>query len=206
MNKIDRTGARHEGLLEELRDWLTPGIVPMGRPSWLGTRAAGFEPFAGADRSFAALLAERLSDNDDEILAAYVNGESLAWSTLAERLADQARRALVHPVLFGAALTGTGVDDLMATLPMLAPEVDDGSQPFSGAVFKVERAPTGERLAYVRIRSGSIRPRDVVPIAGRSAKVTGVRVFNRGGAHQPRAPMRGGSQSCRASATCRSAT
>jgi ribosomal protection tetracycline resistance protein len=183
VNKIDRTGARHDSLVDELRERLTPAVVPMGRPTSLGTRAAEFEPFAASDPRLATVLADQLSEHDDRILSAYVEGETLSPSALADRLADQVGRALVHPVLFGAALTGAGVDALMAALPMLAPAGGDAvTQPASAAVFKVERGPRGERLAFVRMRSGTLHTRDVVSVAGRLAKVTGIQVFDRGGA------------------------
>jgi ribosomal protection tetracycline resistance protein len=181
VNKIDRTGARHQSLLDGLRDRLTPATLAMGRPHSIGTRAATCEPFAWSDPSFAALVAERLADHDERLLAAYVAGEAVPSTTYADRLAQQVRGCLVHPVFFGSALTGAGVDDLMAALPMLAPpNREDEREAVSAAVFKVERGPSGERIAYVRVRTGLIRARDVVAIAGRRPKVTGIRVFESG--------------------------
>ncbi|MBL7257802.1 GTP-binding protein [Paractinoplanes lichenicola] len=83
-------------------------------------------------------------------------------------------RGRVHPVYFGSAITGAGVDDLISGITALrpAPETRDG-----GTVFKVERGPGGERLAYVRMFAGELRVRDVV--AGE--RVTGVEVFDGGG-------------------------
>jgi ribosomal protection tetracycline resistance protein len=67
-----------------------------------------------------------------------------------------------------------GIDELLAAGPGDA--APDG--PVSGRVFKIERTTSGERVAYVRMFSGSLRPRQRVPVAGREgAKPTSVRVF-----------------------------
>jgi ribosomal protection tetracycline resistance protein len=56
----------------------------------------------------------------------------------------------------------------------------------AGAVFKVERGSAGEKIAYVRMRSGAIRVRDRLRLSsGCEAKVTAISVFERGPA-QPR--------------------
>jgi ribosomal protection tetracycline resistance protein len=55
----------------------------------------------------------------------------------------------------------------------------------SGTVFKVERGPAGEKIAYVRMTSGAVRTRDRLAFGdGREGKVTAVRVFDRGSAEQ----------------------
>jgi ribosomal protection tetracycline resistance protein len=53
----------------------------------------------------------------------------------------------------------------------------------SGAVFKVERGPAGEKIAYVRMFSGTVRTRDRLPSRrDGAAKVTAISVFERGSA------------------------
>jgi ribosomal protection tetracycline resistance protein len=50
-------------------------------------------------------------------------------------------------------------------------------------VFKVERGTGGEKVAYVRMFSGTVRVRDrLVPRGGRAGKVTAIRVFDHGSA------------------------
>ena len=53
----------------------------------------------------------------------------------------------------------------------------------SGSVFKVDRARSGEKVAYVRMFSGTVRRRDRLDLGrGRSATVTAVRVYEHGAA------------------------
>ncbi len=182
VNKIDRSGAGYERLLAAISDRLTPAIVPMGSARELGTRAAGFTPAGGADAAFTARLAEVLAEQDESILAAYVHGEPGVSHRLREELAAQTRRALVHPVFFGSALTGAGVDSLMSGIAELLPAAGrDMDGPASGRVFKIERGAAGEKIAYVRMFSGAVRTRDRVRFGRRGErKVTAIDVFAHG--------------------------
>jgi ribosomal protection tetracycline resistance protein len=89
-----------------------------------------------------------------------------------------------HPVFFGSALTGAGVATLMAGIAeLLPPAPGDAGAPLSGRVFKIERRSGGERLAYVRLFTGTVRVRDRVVCGRRPAqRVTAIDVFERGGA------------------------
>ena len=171
VNKIDRTGAGYERVLEAIRTRLAPGIAPMGSVRDLGKREAAFLPSDGA-------IAEAVAANDDALLASYVDGK-LSPVRAREALIEQTARADLHPVFFGSALTGAGVDSVMTGIAELLPSAaGDAEGPVSGTVFKVERGAAGEKIAYVRMFSGTIRVRDA---HGRH-KVTAITVFEDGGA------------------------
>jgi ribosomal protection tetracycline resistance protein len=121
VNKIDRRGAGDDRVLQAIRDRLTPAIVAMGSVHDLGTRAAGFTAWGAADEAFTARLADVLVDHDDALLAAYVDGAGVQYARLREQLAAQSKQALMHPVFFGSALTGAGVDSLMSGIAELLP-------------------------------------------------------------------------------------
>jgi ribosomal protection tetracycline resistance protein len=177
VNKIDRRGARFEPVLQGIRDKLSPAIVAMGSAGGLGTRGASFAPYRAGDAPFARELVELLADHDDALLAAYVDDESaVSYAQLRGGLAAQARRARVHPVFFGSARTGAGVDELTAGIADLLPAAEAGGDgPVSGTVFKIERGPRGEKIAYVRMFSGTVRTRDRLRIGGDGeGKVTAV--------------------------------
>jgi ribosomal protection tetracycline resistance protein len=186
VNKIDRAGADAERVVRAIAEKLSPAVVAMGTAMGLGTRGARFVPHAADDPRFAARLAEVLADHDDALLAAYVDdGATVSHDDLRRALAIQTKRAGVHPVYFGSAITGAGIEELSAgirgLLPAAAGDVDG---PASGTVFKVERGPGGEKLAYVRMFSGTVRTRERLRLAGDEAKVTAISVFERGGAEQ----------------------
>ena len=186
VNKIDRAGAQDERTLRAVAQKLTPAIVAMGSVDGPGTRGARFTPHTAADRGFIARLAEVLADHDEALLAAYVDDhDAVRYDDLRRALATQTRRARVHPVYFGSAITGAGVDALAADIRELLPAAQgDVDGPVSGTVFKVERGPAGEKLAYVRMFSGTLRMRERLSLAGddEGTKVTAISVFDHGGA------------------------
>jgi len=103
-------------------------------------------------------------------------------------LAERSWRALAHPVFFGSAITGEGVGALMDGLREFLPAArGDAAAPVAGTVFKIERGDAGERIAYVRLRSGTLRTRDRVALPGGEGKVTAVAVFEQGAAVSRRA-------------------
>ena len=185
VNKIDRAGAGDERVLQAISERLTSAIVPLGSVRDPGTRAAGFAPCDPEDAAFRAKLAEVLADHDDGLLAALVDDEtSVPYSRLRADLVAQTGQASVHPVFFGSALTGAGVDSLMAGIAELLPAAEgDSDGPVSGTVFKIERGGAGEKIAYVRMFSGTVRTRDRLRFGQEvEGKVTAIGVFDRGSA------------------------
>jgi ribosomal protection tetracycline resistance protein len=186
VNKIDLAGARYEPVLRGIAGALTPAVIPMGTVRDLGTRAADFVPSGPTDAAFTTGLTELLADHDEEFLAAYVADPAAATRPhrLRRELAAQVRGAVVHPVYFGSAITGAGVAALSAGIAELLPAIDgDPDGPVSGTVFKVDRGDAGEKVAYVRMFSGTVRVRDRLRLAGDAEdRITAISVFDRGSA------------------------
>ncbi|MGZ0145632.1 GTP-binding protein [Kribbella sp. WER1] len=169
VNKLDRPGAQYDGVLRQIAAKLTPGIVPMGEASNLGTPEAAFKPIVQED----ALL-DVLAEHDDDLLQRYVDGAPLG---LHDVLADQTRRAIVHPVYFGSAITGAGTDALTDGIRELLPRAGTTTGPLDGTVFKVERGPAGEKIAYVRLFSGTVAVRDRIRYGDTDGKITALETY-----------------------------
>ena len=158
VNKTDRRGAEPERVLGEIAERLTPAVAR-----------------ADSAESLAAALAE----HDEALLAAYVDGDGVAPERLRRELAAQTAGGLVYPVFFGSARTGAGVDALSSGIAELLPAREgDADGPLSGIVFKIERGRSGEKIAYARLFSGTLRVRDRL---GEDQKVTALSVFEDGG-------------------------
>jgi ribosomal protection tetracycline resistance protein len=93
------------------------------------------------------------------------------------------RSARAHPLLFGSAVTGAGVRDLLDTVTDLVPHAeDDPGGAAGGVVFKVERTATGERRTFVRMTHGALHVRERLAVNGYPPeRVTGIEVFEPGG-------------------------
>ena len=199
VNKVDRRGARYEEVLRPIAEKLAPAVVAMGSVDAIGTPHARSSPYPVDDPGFTARLTEALAEHDDAILAAYVDGDGpIPFRRLRTELAAQTARALVHPVFFGSAITGTGVDALVSGITGLLPAAGGNpTGPPAGTIFKIERGPAGGKVAYVRMFSGTLRVRDRLRLgragesAGIPATVTAISVFDRGGV-QPRPSVAAG--------------
>jgi ribosomal protection tetracycline resistance protein len=168
VNKTDRRGADPAGVLAAVRERLTPAVVPM-------------------DGTFRDHALPVLADNDESLLAAFVEAEdAVPEERLRDALAAQTGRGRVHPAFVGSAKTGSGVEALMSGMAALLPAGrGDADAPASGRIFKIERGPAGEKIAYARVFRGALEVRDRLRF-GRDgeAKVTAIRVFDRGGDEQ----------------------
>ncbi|MHA6618208.1 GTP-binding protein [Pseudonocardia sp. DLS-67] len=165
VNKIDRMGADVDRVLADVGRRLTPAAVAMA-----GVRDGRVLPHGPEDAAFTARLAEVLAEHDDAVLADYVDG-GLSYERMRRELVAQVARAQVHPVFAGSAVTGAGVDALTTGIAGLLPASDgDPDGPLSGTVFKIERGPAGEKVAYARLHSGTVRVRERLDAGG--GKVT----------------------------------
>jgi ribosomal protection tetracycline resistance protein len=178
VNKIDRAGADEQRVLSEIAARLPVTAVPMGATSDLGSRTASFRPYRTDDAAAARRLAEALAEHDERVFELVVGGERLSTPDLRARLAAQTRRALAHPVFFGSAITGAGIEALMSGIEELLGEAEgDPAAPLDATAFKLERGGRGEQVAYVRMRSGTLYVRDRVHYGpSRSGTVTSIRV------------------------------
>jgi ribosomal protection tetracycline resistance protein len=187
VNKIDRSGADARRVLKAIEARLVAEIISMGTVDAPGTRAARFTPYEVGDPAFRTALTEALADRDDWLLAAYVEDEhAITDRCLYRELATQTRQSLVHPVFFGSAITGDGVEALKAGLVELLPaQAGDLRAAVSGRVFKIDRGRAGEKIAYVRMFAGTVHVRQRLHIqtAGggdAEAKATAISVSDEG--------------------------
>ena len=108
-----------------------------------------------------------------------------------DRAVDEIRARLTpEPDVFaGSAITGDGVPELAAAIAHRLPaRIGDPDAPVSAAVFKIERGPKGDKIAYARVFAGTMHVRERVH---GDEKVTALAVFERGGAVQRRSVAAG---------------
>ncbi len=178
VNKIDRRGARSDALVREIAERLDVLPVIMGTVADAGQPTATFHPYDLTAEPEITRLAEVLTEQDDGLLAAYVD-DDLSGHRVRRALARQTARVAVHPVFFGSAITGAGVDQIKSAVVRLLPTPvgDEQAEP-RGQVFKIDRGPAGEKIAYVRMFTGTIRTRDRLALGGwTEGKITSIRVF-----------------------------
>ncbi|MFI7611677.1 GTP-binding protein [Nonomuraea terrae] len=167
VNKIDRAGAREGGLLDDIRRRLSPSCVPVNTVSGIGgprarTRSLGFLGEAADAFGARQEAAEVLAEQDDGLLEALVEGGTPGPERVRAALARQCAAGVAYPVLFGSAITGQGVPELLDAVAGLLPSVPQPgpARAVRGTVFAIQRAPSGEKAALLRIRGGELRARE----------------------------------------------
>ena len=119
-------------------------------------------------------LLEQLSDVDDSIAEAYLEGEEIPVQTLKEAIRKGTIKNILNPVLTGSAFKNKGVQPMLDAVvdylpcPLDVPSIDgtlmdgetpavrhaDEAEPLSALAFKIATDPHLGKLTFVRIYSG----------------------------------------------------
>lgn len=171
LNKSDLPGFSLPDALQRLRERLAPQIVP------IVDDAPDIDALSLLDDGFLERCLEGSPSTDD------------AWDTLAALFA----RRGAFPVLTGAALRGQGVSELLdavARLIAALPEPSADGAP-EALVYQVRRDPSGERVCFLKVLAGTLRPRDAFDLPGGAEKIHQLRLY-RGAAFTPANEARAG--------------
>lgn len=185
VNKIDRSGANTEKVMKQIKDVLSNEAFPFYSALNEGTKEARIIAYKSYDDCI-----ELLAPYNEALLESYVNNEIVPDTLLREELIKQIAQANVFPIFFGSAMTGMGVTELLENISDLIPAKNWAeNEILSGVVFKIEREPSGEKIAYVRVFSGRLHVRKYVDIQRGEAlahkeKIKKLCVFHNGGAVQ----------------------
>ncbi|WP_263704556.1 elongation factor G [Bacillus thuringiensis] len=185
VNKIDRSGANSEKVVKQIKEMLSNEAFPFYSALNEGTKEARIIEFKSYDDCM-----ELLASFNESLLESYVNNEIIPDALLREKLEQQIQQASVYPIFFGSAMTGIGVTELLEKLPALIPaHKSTQDETLSGVVFKIEREPSGEKIAYVRVFSGRLHVRKYVDIQRGEAlahkeKIKKICMFHNGNAVQ----------------------
>ena len=174
INKIDQVGIDLEGVYQSVRDKLSADIIIKQTVS-LSSKITLTE-------NTSAEVWDSVIENNDELLAKYIAGESISQKELAQEEQRRVQDASLLPVYHGSAKNGLGLQQLMdAVIGLFQPTKEQGSAALCGRVFKVEYTDCGQRLVYLRLYSGTLRLRDTVALAGREKlKITEMRIPSKG--------------------------
>ena len=164
LNKTDLPGFSLPDALRRLRERLAPQLVPVS------DGAPDIDALSLLDDGFLERCLEGTPSTDD------------AWDTLAALFA----RRGAFPVLSGAALRGQGVSELLDAVARLSGALPE--PPADGApealVYQVRRDPSGERVCFLKVLAGTLRPRDAFDLPGGTEKIHQLRLY-RGAAFTP---------------------
>ena len=181
VNKIDIGQRPTAEIVDQIRRRLDAPLIVLQDVVRAGIPAAAVTP---AD---PAGWLEGLAEVDADLLDAYVTDPAgIGPDDLRRGLVRAARRGDVVPVLFGSAVTGVGVPELITAVTELLPTADEAAEAaLSGTVFKIDTEGS-TMISYVRLFGGRLRLRQRLPspTGRRGSKITGLEVY-RGGRPEP---------------------
>jgi elongation factor G len=202
INKLDRTGASFEKSFKSILDRLTPNAIPIQLPigtemdfksvvNLLENKAYTFEGEHGEkiveipipDDMKATVekhrhdLIEKIAENDDVVMAAYLDGKEISLDDLRKTLRKAVIANTIIPVMCGSALKNKGVQFMLDAVieylpspadmpPIMAHDEKSGEQVavaltdeenFVGLAFKIATDPFVGNLAFFRCYAGVLK-------------------------------------------------
>lgn len=202
INKVDRIGARHAALLDDIERKLGLRVLPMNGVSALGGREAVIEPFEIEAGTLREALIDLLAEHNDTVIEEYERtGGDISAEYLRAELRAQVAAGAVVPVYAGSAILGVGVSELLAGVAQWLPVAQPADATrAAGVVFKIVRRPSGEKIVYVRLFAGRLAVRERIVLQRRNVfgeieqseeRITGIDRFTPGAAAQVNAVSAG---------------
>jgi elongation factor G len=192
LNKLDLERARYQDVIDDLRERYGTPLAPVTIPLHLHPEFDGLidllhddaveiidgklvhEPVPEDRREAAARnrekLVEAIVENDDDLLARYLDGEVPSIPELAELFGHGIAECGFYPVLCGSALRGIGVELLMHFLveecpsPAEAPHPLPHDGPTVAYAFKTFSDQYVGRISLLRILSGELHTDDQLAV------------------------------------------
>ena len=137
INKMDLPDTDQEILLRQLQEKLSPRC---------------------ADFSDADAISESAAMCDEALLEQYLESGIVTPGNVRELIANRQ----LFPCCFGSALKLWGIEELLDVLDRYAP-IPDYPQEFGARVYKISRAPQGNRLTWLKVLGGRLPVRTSIP-------------------------------------------
>jgi len=163
-NKMDLPVPGKTELLEQMQDALGDGFLP-----WEDISGSTINPDVSED---VAVL-------DDALMEKFLSTGEISQ----EDCISLFHRASLFPVVFGSALQGKGVPELLKLIGIFTGKKEPSDEPFGAYCYKIFYDENGQRLSFLKILSGHLNVRDVISYSGKkeeeiSEKVTQIRVYD----------------------------
>lgn len=163
INKMDRTGADLEKIINAIREDLTTNICYINELD-----------------NFDEEIIEFISERDDNLLERYLNGDynEEEWILSLKNLIKENK---IFPCLSGSALQDEGIDKFLSVFNNLTLSDYNENSNFSGRVYKVRHDDNGTRITFIKALSGSLKIRDEVSYGKNNEiieKVSSIRLYN----------------------------
>lgn len=167
INKIDRTSASVEKVIEEIKLNLTSDIC------FITDSLNGEE--------MAEELIEFIAERDEVLFEKYLE-EGYENSLWLDSMRKMIKHNKIFPCLSGSALQDIGIDRFLEKLDRLTYTEYSDEGEFSGRVYKIRYDEQGNRVTYIKALNGSLKVREEIEFGEEdnrtSEKVSQIRIYN----------------------------
>lgn len=186
VNKMDRENVNYETTLDALvevfgRKCLAVQVPDGAEASFkgvvnlLGDGSGVPDELSGVYEELREKLLETIAEADDDLMMKYLEGEELTDAEISQGLKQGIASGDIVPVMFGAAGSGIGAEEVMDLVVDALPSPADGKPveasdgdgevsltadaggPLAAQVFKTSADPFVGKLSYLRVISGEFK-------------------------------------------------
>ncbi|MDF7639415.1 TetM/TetW/TetO/TetS family tetracycline resistance ribosomal protection protein [Lactobacillus sp. ESL0791] len=122
------------------------------------TLAAELIPFTEKNGQLSPATLEEIALQEETVLSDYLENGKLADAVIQKMI--QQRK--IFPVYFGSGLKLAGINEFLAGLARWTVGYKAKTSEFGGRVFKISHNPKGERLTWLRVMSGTLKPKQTL--------------------------------------------
>lgn len=169
INKLDRIGANPKNVLDDINKLLTNKFIPLQIIESLDSKFIREDLFSTIssinDSKYSSLIEDIvsvLSEENEDIINEFYN-KTLTIDKLKSEVIIQAKESKIYPVLFGVAIDGVGIKELLDGILNYIPAPKNlDTEPFSALVYKISHHKSFGRISHIKIFSGTLKPRENV--------------------------------------------
>ena len=180
INKIDRVGSNVEHVIAKLKDRFSEHTLLCSHITGEGEKTCESN-FINNQNEDLESLALAIADFDEEVMDAYLSGESISRIILLNKLREHIHNGNILPILCGSGSYDVGIKELYHfILEYISPIKNRSDDKLSAIVYKVTHDKTMGRIAHVRLFGGNIKNRDTIYLPGSEdgSKITQIRRYS----------------------------
>ncbi len=162
INKIDRSGADVELVIDEINKVLTKNTIFLQKIENEGSNNASIKNIFHNDAEIDNELIEIIAEQNEPLLEKFLEDENISFAELKKALSRSVHECKLFPVLSGAAKNEVGTAELLDAIIDYLPAPKAQNDELSGYIYKVEHDKTLGKICHLRLFSGKLKKREVV--------------------------------------------
>lgn len=188
VNKIDRMGVDLDSIEKNIREQLSTELLILQEVHGESTREATLTDF-WMNNDLKTENIETLSMHSDTLFEQYTSTGVVERNEWEQEAIDCFRVGKVFPLLYGSALHGLGIEQLLDLASRWMPSVSHPLEEVSAYVYKVDRDGKNNRRCFVKLYGGALELRKDYDIYGRESLFKVRQLFKLKGAELTPSPV-----------------